>query len=264
MESSRSNELTLFKAAEQGDLAEVEELLKQGVSFATRFNDNYLEDLEMGRDALYIAIKNSHIEIVKLLLNKGANPNLTYRINWTPLSLAVVTSAENEITNHKRINDSIEIIKLLIDFAADVNPTIVLGKSPIDYTTDPTIISMLVQKGAKQRIIQAQDKLIKNYQSLVDILQKNKILTSLISPDEEGICDGLSKSFIFYEKQRRSDEFQFFLTFINKLSQDDMQKLAEEYKINSKLHGKCSDKPLITQASKSSRTEAALCHRKNH
>ncbi|MBX3709924.1 MAG: hypothetical protein KIT56_09995 [Gammaproteobacteria bacterium] len=53
--------------------------------------------------------------------------------------------------------------------------------------------------------------------------------------DKGGVCSGLSKLYIYYVKQNRKNEFEFFITFINSLNENDIFKLANDYNKNPNL-----------------------------
>jgi ankyrin repeat protein len=66
----------LFKAAQDGDLDKVNDLLKEGANpNATKFD---------GATPLFIASQNGHIEVVKVLLENGADPNKARTDGSTP------------------------------------------------------------------------------------------------------------------------------------------------------------------------------------
>ena len=89
----------LYHAAENNDIAEVRRLLDEGVKPVKRLN----------RDPLWIAVKKRNVEIVELLLEAGADPNVTNGDGISLLYYAV------------RFVD-VEIIRLLL--AAKANPNI--------------------------------------------------------------------------------------------------------------------------------------------
>jgi serine/threonine-protein phosphatase 6 regulatory ankyrin repeat subunit B len=96
---------TYFSAADHGDVAKLTELLDAGA--------NVEEETMRGWTALIMAIMKGHIEIVKLLLNRGAD------INHRSCSLPPLVHAIAKEAN-------LEIMKLLLDHGA--NPLFVSGK----------------------------------------------------------------------------------------------------------------------------------------
>lgn len=59
---------------------------------------------------LLLAVANSHLEVVKVLLDRGAHPNLSNNDGWTPL----LSAADK---------GHLEVVKVLLDHGADVNAT---------------------------------------------------------------------------------------------------------------------------------------------
>jgi len=90
----------LQDAARKGDAAAVKKLLDEGVDVNTKFRYD--------ATALFYACDHGHVEVVKVLLDKGANPNLKDTFyGFTPLMLAV-SPAQKKKPEHT------EIAKLLI------------------------------------------------------------------------------------------------------------------------------------------------------
>jgi hypothetical protein len=83
-----------------------------------------------GQTTLMKAAWDNNLEIVKLLLERGANVNLQRSSGETALMDAVV-------------KNNIEIIKLLIEHGADINIKDIENQKAIDRTKDPQIIKML-------------------------------------------------------------------------------------------------------------------------
>ncbi|MBX3709916.1 MAG: ankyrin repeat domain-containing protein [Gammaproteobacteria bacterium] len=81
-----------------------------------------------------------------------------------------------------------------------------------------------------------QNKLINNFNIIVQELNKHGInIEKNALLNKEGVCDGLSKLFVFYCHQDRSDEFDFFISFINRLSAIEIKDLINQYKNNRNL-----------------------------
>jgi hypothetical protein len=127
----------LFEAAQRGDAAKVEELLKKGADVNARnwagvtplhiaAANGYLEVvkllLEHGADAnareedglspLHIAAANGYLEVVKLLLEHGADPAIRNNRGWTPLDVARTSGRE-------------EVVKVLKEFSEQKGEVIV-------------------------------------------------------------------------------------------------------------------------------------------
>lgn len=87
-----SKNMALINAAEKGDINDVKKLIKSGIDFEIKNNDNFT--------ALYIAVFNGKLDIAKELIKAGADVN------------AKDYSGYNAI-NKAAINEHIDIIKVL-------------------------------------------------------------------------------------------------------------------------------------------------------
>lgn len=92
----------LLDAARKGDIKKVRKLLEQGA-------DVDAKDID-GLTALHEAAENKHTDVVKVLLQAGADANIRDRkwYAWTPLDKAVM-------------NGCVDIVKVLLEAGADVN-----------------------------------------------------------------------------------------------------------------------------------------------
>lgn len=114
----------LRRAAAAGDLAKVKELLDKGadVNAANPY----------GGTALAFACDKGRTEVVKLLLERGANPNTKDTFyNFTPITWAAQRGYG-------------EIIRLLLDKGAEVdNQTLIMGL----FGGHPDAVKLLLEKG---------------------------------------------------------------------------------------------------------------------
>ena len=93
----------LMQASINGETSKVKEILEYNVKVDVRDS--------MGATPLMMAALQNHYDIVKLLLNKGANPNIaTNKDGWT----ALIWAGRNR---------HYQIMKLLIERGANVNAT---------------------------------------------------------------------------------------------------------------------------------------------
>lgn len=81
---SANDQMNLFWAAETGNTEEIKSLLEKGYDINFRCKESYPE-----WTPLMIAAANNHYDAVKLLLEKGANPNLQNQFGRTALQFAV-------------------------------------------------------------------------------------------------------------------------------------------------------------------------------
>lgn len=94
-------EIPFFEAIAQEDIVSVKSLVFSGFDLSTKD--------KRGETALHVAVKQGNLEIVKLLLKKGANANAKMKDGRTPIWM--INDEEN----------GLEIFKLLTSKGADIN-----------------------------------------------------------------------------------------------------------------------------------------------
>jgi ankyrin repeat protein len=118
----------------------------------------------------FVANAGSDVEIAKLLLTAGADPNIEDADHWTALNyvarytgnvaLAKLLIAAGAEINHGKDNGETpvgsatfhmhyELAKFLIAAGADVNKADREGRSPLSYVTDVAMRQLLIDAGAK-------------------------------------------------------------------------------------------------------------------
>lgn len=127
----------LMRAAENGDLQAVRDLLKKGADV----------NVKPGAwpTALMLAAKEGQLEIVKILLAAGANPNEKIgSFHWGD-GQALMSAMDPCTKNRFAIMDA------MIAAGAEVNPTGEFGRSPLTYAIgkrDKVMFKALIARGA--------------------------------------------------------------------------------------------------------------------
>jgi ankyrin repeat protein len=115
---------SLYKAAGDGDATQVSALLDKGVDVNGR--------TATGSFALNNAAVENHIEVIKMLLDRGADPNVQNIQGDTPLICATKYAGGKQAT-----------VKLLVDAGTDSAIKDDDGKTALDYA---------MEKGQKEAI----------------------------------------------------------------------------------------------------------------
>ena len=114
----------LVYSASNGDVDNVRKLLDQGVDV------NAKESL-IGCTALVAASQGDHLDVVQLLLARGANPNIPGNVDGIEGYTALIVAAEH---------GNAEMVRILIGKGADVNM-----KNEVDYTALSTVNEKLTR-----------------------------------------------------------------------------------------------------------------------
>jgi ankyrin repeat protein len=104
----------LYKAAGDGNAAQVSGLLDSGVNVNGRTSD--------GSYALNRAAVENHVDVARLLLDRGADPNVQNSQGDTPLICAVKYAGGKAAT-----------VKLLVEAGTDLSIKDDKGKTALDY-----------------------------------------------------------------------------------------------------------------------------------
>ncbi len=125
----------LMRGAENGEVQTVRTLLKQGASMEAKHPS--------GQTALILAAKEGQLEIVTLLLGYGANANARVYGPHTGEATALMFA----IGSGQKA-----VVETMIDAGAEVNPTDIVGATPLEfaigYTHDSKIVKTLLERGA--------------------------------------------------------------------------------------------------------------------
>lgn len=123
------NARTFIQCSTEGDTSSIKLFLDSGMD---------INIVNKETTALIEAARNDHIDIVKLLLERGANVNLGKDGKGTALYWTVRDS----------YSKTKEIVALLLEHGADVNAKTVFGFTPLMVARDKEIASMLVESGS--------------------------------------------------------------------------------------------------------------------
>lgn len=168
------------EAASNGYLDKVKELINKGI-------DADIEDLD-GGTALFKAVKGGHKEVIKFLIDSGADVNFSNR-EWghTPIFTAVASGNG-------------EIIKLLICNGAYVNAKRKDGFTPLHIAAAKgydKIVKILIENGAKVRIKN------NDYETPIDLAEFFKRRSSVDNSSHHKIVEMLKEA-IWIEKRRKN------------------------------------------------------------
>ena len=142
-----SGETALIIAATHGDsgsgaLAIVEMLLDHGADLDAETQDR------TGNNALTEAVYNKRIDIVRVLLRRGANVNKKSKLGRTALYFATTTGDPGLVAD-------------LLNHGSDINTPDFLGVTPLMQAAkyaDPEIVSLLLARGASVHEIDTEGK----------------------------------------------------------------------------------------------------------
>jgi len=134
LDEKKKNEEKLWQCSKDGKVEDVNRLLKEGV----KPNCIYLKGL-IESSPLEIATFYEHIDVARLLLSMGADPNIRNRVGSTPLMLAA---------QHNKF----KVAEVLLDAGADPNRDGMFGITTMHFAAAGNLyeeIKWLVDKGAE-------------------------------------------------------------------------------------------------------------------
>lgn len=130
---SEGPNIELYQAMATGDVAKVKAMLDANPKLLTE------KDPSTGGTLLHTAVVIFNMDIMKLIISKGADINAGDQSGITPLHMAVITG-------------NVEASKLLLDKGADPNKKDGSGRTPTHYaqiSANAEILNLLVQRGGK-------------------------------------------------------------------------------------------------------------------
>jgi ankyrin repeat protein len=153
---AQDNNEAFFAAARKGDVAAVKAFLDKGVDVNAK--------TQYGATALAYACDKGHTELVKLLLERGANPNVRDTFyNATPMSWAAPkgyveivkllvekgATEKGDALNVGVEKGSVELVKLVLDKGDVAAGTLTKALTKAEEAKQAEIVDLLKKAGAK-------------------------------------------------------------------------------------------------------------------
>ncbi|KAJ8965623.1 hypothetical protein NQ314_004015 [Rhamnusium bicolor] len=120
----------LLKAAADGDVDEIKNLLTKGAPFTADW---------LGTSPLHLAAQNNHLEITEILLRAGISKDARTKVDRTPLHMAAYEG-------------HLQIVDTLIKQSADIDCRDLLGMTPLHWAVQNghyEVVEYLVLNGAQ-------------------------------------------------------------------------------------------------------------------
>jgi ankyrin repeat protein len=130
--------------------ANVNARVKDSTETRTVFTNQWLD--ENGATAFLRASQSGDIELMKLLLSKGADPKINTVLGVTPLQVAAGIGWVEGITYEWSPKQTVEAVKLLISLGVDVNAQADTGRTAMHgaaHKGNTEVIQALFDAGAK-------------------------------------------------------------------------------------------------------------------
>jgi ankyrin repeat protein len=130
--------------------ANVNARVKDSTETRTVFTNQWLD--ENGATAFFRASQSGDIELLKLLLAKGADPKINTVLNVSPLHVAAGIGWVEGITYEWSPKATLEAVKLLVDLGLDVNLQADTGRTALHgaaHKGRADVIQVLADHGAK-------------------------------------------------------------------------------------------------------------------
>jgi ankyrin repeat protein len=120
----------LIQTVSQNNMEDTKELLKKGADV------NFIE-IETKTTPLLIAVSNFYLDMAKLLLENGANPNPDSNSVYTlPLNEAIDSAVQMMLYDESMEKYPTEMIELLLNYKADILMKDKDGHSAYDFAKD--------------------------------------------------------------------------------------------------------------------------------
>jgi ankyrin repeat protein len=133
--------------------ADVNARVKDSTETRTVFTNQWLD--ENGATAFFRASQSGDVDLMKLLLSKGANPKINTVLNVSPLHVAAGIGWVEGITYEWSQEGTFEAVKMLIDLGLDVNLQADTGRTALHGAAHKgrnDVVQILVDHGAKLNV----------------------------------------------------------------------------------------------------------------
>ena len=130
--------------------ADVNARLKDSTETRTVFTNQWLD--ENGATAFLRASQSGDVELMKLLLSKGADPKINTMLNVSPLHVAAGIGWVEGITYEWSPKATLEAVKMLIDLGLDVNLQADTGRTAMHgaaHKGRSDVVQVLFDRGAR-------------------------------------------------------------------------------------------------------------------
>ena len=130
--------------------ADVNALVKENTLTRTIFTMQWF--FESGASAFLRAAQSSDVELMKLLLERGADPKIRTDYGDTALTLAAGIGWVDGVTYERSAKENFEAVRMLLDLGLDPNAANSDGRSPLMGAAlkgRNDVVQLLVDRGAK-------------------------------------------------------------------------------------------------------------------
>jgi uncharacterized protein len=130
--------------------ADVNARMKDSTETRTVFTNQWLD--EEGATAFLRASQSGDLELMRLLLSRGADPHIATALGVTPLQVAAGIGWVEGITYEWSPEATFEAVKLLIELGQDVNAQADTGRTALHgaaHKGRPEVVQILADHGAK-------------------------------------------------------------------------------------------------------------------
>lgn len=216
--------LIIFFAARYGDEESFKLILQESEQFLTKEdmediknNKEYLDIYEIhplpardpielniqgyfGRTALHYAVREQLPDVVRFLLNQGADVNATTHYFYTPLHYAACLQNE-------------EIIQILLNAGADLNLKSRIGATPLHLVSDYSSFKTLIRPGHGVNYHEYPIELLCHHYRESDVAFNPRVITLLLKSGANIKVRGEHGTTVFHEACREGclDMVIFFL-----------------------------------------------------